>query len=296
MNLAEMITRSIQSLFLASLTLTSAFAQEAPVPESNPEAENTLAKYSWQTTGTGNLSGHATIEIPEGFVFLNGKETADVMTKEFGNLPTTYEGMIGPESLDWFVVFEFDDIGYVKDDEKDDLDADEILEAIQENQEAANEERKRRGLDTLTTTGWAVEPNYNQSTNNLEYGFTLKSSDGSTNVNFLTKLLGRRGVMVSTLLCGPDQLDTILPEYQKLLTTYQYISGETYAEYQEGDKVSEYGLKALVAGGAIFAAAKLGLFATIALWFKKAFKLVIAGVIAVGVFLKRMISGKKADA
>ena len=290
-----MILKFLTSLVALSL-LIPALAQEVPAPSDGPESADPLAKYNWQTSGTGKLGEHGKIEIPEGFIFLNGVETGEIMTKEFGNLPSEYEGMIGPESLEWFVVFEFDGVGYVNDDEKDDLDSEEILEAIQEGQKAANEERKRRGLDTLTTTGWIVEPNYNPTTNNLEYGFVLESSDGSTNINFLTKLLGRHGVMVSTLLCGPAELEAILPDYQKTLTGFDFDSGQTYAEYQEGDKVAEYGLKGLIAGGAVFAAAKLGLFGTIALWFKKAFKLVIAGVIAVGLFLKRLIGGKKADA
>lgn len=290
-----MILRFLTPLVALSL-LIPALAQDVPATSDASESADPLAKYNWQTSGTGKLGEHGKIEIPEGFIFLNGVETGEIMTKEFGNLPSEYEGMIGPESLEWFVVFEFDGVGYVNDDEKDDLDSEEILEAIQEGQKAANEERKRRGLDTLTTTGWIVEPNYNPTTNNLEYGFVLESSDGSTNINFLTKLLGRHGVMVSTLLCGPAELEAILPDYQRTLTGFDFNSGQTYAEYQEGDKVAEYGLKGLIAGGAVFAAAKLGLFGTIALWFKKAFKLVIAGVIAVGLFLKRLIGGKKADA
>ena len=290
-----MMTEFLAPLVAFSLVVPT-LAQEAPASANESESVDPLAKYNWQTSGTGKLGEHGKIEIPEGFIFLNGVETGEIMTKEFGNLPSEYEGMIGPESLEWFVVFEFDEVGYVNDDEKDDLDAEEILEAIQEGQKAANEERKRRGLDTLTTTGWIVEPNYNPTTNNLEYGFVLESSDGSTNINFLTKLLGRHGVMISTLLCGPDELEAILPEYQKTLTGFDFNSGQTYAEYQDGDRVAEYGLKGLIAGGAVFAAAKLGFFGTIALWFKKAFKLVIAGVIAVGVFLKRLIGGKKADA
>jgi len=291
-----MAFKTIPSLFLASLTFTSAFAQETtPAPEETPQVENPLDQYNWQTSGTGKIGSHATIEIPEGYRFLNGSETAEVMAL-FGNLPASYEGMIGTEDLDWFVVFEFEDAGYVKDDEKDELDAAELLDALREGEEASNEERKRRGMETLTTVGWAVEPNYNEATNNLEWGVILEGSDGGRNINFLTKLLGRHGIMHTTLVCDTDQLDAVLPKYQNLLTTFDYNSGQTYAEFEEGDKVSEYGLKALVAGGAIFAAAKLGLFGTIALWFKKALKFVIAGVVAIGVFLKRLITGKKADA
>jgi uncharacterized membrane-anchored protein len=73
--------------------------------------------------------------------------------KIFGNLPEHYDGMIGPEDLEWFVLLQFEDSGYVKDDEKDDLDADEMLEDIREGEKASNEERKKLGYDSLTTVG-----------------------------------------------------------------------------------------------------------------------------------------------
>lgn len=291
-----MFSRTCKSLFLASLTFTHVWGQEiAPATEEAQPEVNPLAEFHWKTEGRGQISSHANIAIPQGYRFLNGAETAKVM-ELFGNPPGRYDGMIGIDSLDWFVIFQFEDSGYVKDEEKDDLDADELLKTLREQEEISNEARKEQGYDTLTTTGWAVEPNYNETTNNLEWGVILKSSDGGENVNYLTKLLGRRGIMHTTLVCGTDQLDAVLPDYQKVLTGFDYNEGNTYAEYQDGDKVSNMGLKALVAGGAIFAAAKLGLFAKLALFFKKGFKLIAVGVIAIGAFLKRLITGKKADA
>jgi uncharacterized membrane-anchored protein len=86
----------------------------------------------------------------------------------FGNLPTQYDGMIATDDYGWFVTFQFSDTGYIDDSEKEDLDADELMESLQEGQEAANEERERRNIGTLTLTGWASKPSYNESTNNLE--------------------------------------------------------------------------------------------------------------------------------
>lgn len=291
-----MVSRTFHSLLFASLIFATAWGQEAkPTAEPTQPEVDLLAQFNWQTEGVGKVSSHATINIPEGYRFLNGRETAAVM-EMFGNLPERYDGMIGPESLEWFVLFQFEDSGYVKDDEKDDLDADDMLEAIREGEKSSNEERKKLGYETLTTVGWAVAPKYNDDTNNLEWGIILQSSDGGKNVNYLTKLLGRHGIMHTTLVCDNEQLDTILPTYQGLITDFEYNFGDTYAEYQDGDKVSNLGLKALVAGGAIFAAAKLGLLAKLILFFKKGIKLIVIGVIAIGAFLKRLITGKKTDA
>ena len=296
---SKVLINSVKKAFyslIASLTLSSAFAQEPEPTPTPPKPEiDPLEKFNWETSGRGEIGSYATIDIPGGYRFLNGLETAKVMSL-FGNLPSTYEGMIGPDDLSWFVIFQYEDSGYVEDDEKDDLDADELLETLREQEEASNEERRERGLDTLTTSGWAVEPNYNESTNNLEWGVIFELFDGGSNVNFLTKLLGRHGIMHTTLVCDTEALQGTLPAYQELLTGYEYNTGKTYAEFEEGDKVSEYGLKALVAGGAIFAAAKLGLFAKLLLFFKKGFKLIAIGAIAIGIWIKRIITGKRVDA
>jgi uncharacterized membrane-anchored protein len=45
---------------------------------------------------------------------------------------------------------------------------------------------------------------------------------------------------------------------------FSYKSGKTYAEFRPGDKIAQYGLAALIGGGAGAAAVKLGLFG--ALW------------------------------
>src|SRR3989442_12674725 len=50
----------------------------------------------------------------------------------------------------WFVLFSYDESGYVKDDEGSSLDADAILESARSGTEAGNRERKRRGWATQT--------------------------------------------------------------------------------------------------------------------------------------------------
>jgi uncharacterized membrane-anchored protein len=82
-----------------------------------------------------------------------------------------------------------------------------------------------------------------------------------------------------------------MPAYQALLTDYSYKLGERYAEYRSGDKLAKYGLAALITGGAAAVAVKTGLFASLILFFKKAAKLVILAVLAVVVWLKKLITG-----
>jgi uncharacterized membrane-anchored protein len=63
-----------------------------------------------------------------------------------------------------------------------------------------------------------------------------------------------------------------------------------------GDKVATYGLAALVLGGAAAIATKKGLWAVIGGFLIAKAKLLIAGIVAVGAGLRRILTGrKKAD-
>jgi uncharacterized membrane-anchored protein len=74
-----------------------------------------------------------------------------------------------------------------------------------------------------------------------------------------------------------------------VLANYSFQTGQSYAEYRPGDKVAKYGLAALVVGGAAVGAAKLGLFTSLILLFKKGFKLVIVAVVAIIASLKKLL-------
>ena len=286
----------LRSLFALIFCVSSLLAQEdassmteAEIQEAQAEYQQFLDSLGWQDEGLGELEEWATIDIPAGFRFLNGAD-ADALLQAFGNLPDDYEGMIAVEDVDWFVLFQFEDSGYVKDDEKDDLAADKLLKSLQESDGPSNEYRRQQGIEPLYTEGWAMEPRYNELTNNLEWGIVLRSESGNRSVNYLTKLLGRDGIMNVTLVCDPEDLEYILPTYQELLIGHQYKAGKSYAEYQQGDKVATYGLSALIAGGALYGAAKLGLLGNLILFLKKFFKIVIVGLVAVGLAIKKFFS------
>jgi len=78
-------------------------------------------------------------------------------------------------------------------------------------------------------------------------------------------------------------MDKMIAEQEKILTGYDYIQGERYAEFREGDKVAKYGLTALIAGTGAFAAAKMGLFGKLGVLIAKLGKgviLIVLGVVA----------------
>ena len=197
----------------------------------------------------------------------------------------------------WFAVFTFANSGFVRDDEKTSLDQNAVLKQIQRGTEAGNSERRRRGWEEIEVLGWERAPYYDKVTHNLTWATRLKGKDTpESTINHSVRLLGRRGVMHADLVADQEGLAEAVAAFDSVLTNYTYVEGERYAEWRDGDKVAEYGLTALIAGGAGVAAAKLGLFGkawkVILGLFIALKKLIIVAVVGAVAFLKRLF-GKK---
>jgi uncharacterized membrane-anchored protein len=238
---------------------------------------------------TAQLSGIAQVAVPEGYIFLDGKTTRAMMEAAGEPSSGNEVGFLRPTNGGWAVYFEYDKVGYVKDDEKDKLDAAKLLKAIKAGNDEGNKERQRNGNPPLIIVGWEQEPKYDEKSHNLTWAIRA-TSEGHEVLNYNTRLLGRKGVMEVVLVCDPENLPTILPTFNGLLGDYKFNSGENYAEYKPGDKIAKYGLGALVLGGAAVGAAKLGLLGPVILLFKKAWKLVIIALVAVAGFFKKLFN------
>jgi uncharacterized membrane-anchored protein len=233
----------------------------------------------------GELGTTAQVKVPNGYLFAGGNDTRTLM--EAMQNPTTDKelGFVAPANEDWFAVFEFQAVGYVKDDEKGSLDADAILESIRAGTEEGNKERARRGWPALTVVGWETPPRYNEETHNLEWAIRLES-EGKPAVNHNTRLLGRGGVMEVTLVCDPAQLSETLPKFRTMLSGFDFAQGQKYSEFRQGDKMAAYGLTGLIAGGGVAVAAKSGLL-------KWLWKGLVAVVVALGALAKKIFSRKQ---
>ena len=277
---------SLRVLLLSLLVAAWPAQAQKPQPEANTIIQE-LQKLAWQRgPSEGAIAGKAKIKIPEGYAFLDDRNTRRFI-ELMGNPPRDNHYMIAPAALDWFAVFSFDAVGYVKDDEK--IDADALLKSLREGDERGNEERKRLGMSAIFTDGWHVPPHYDAQTKRLEWGLRLRDDKGRTNVNYTSRLLGRTGVMSAVLVTSPNTLDEDMKAFNAALKGYEFVAGEKYAEFKSGDKIAEYGLAALVVGGAAAAAAKSGLLKSLGkfLW------VIIGGAIAGGWALLRKLFGRK---
>ena len=278
----------IKALAATVLGLSLSFGLAAQ--ESKQEIPEQIKALQWQDKGDGAIAGKATVKIPQGYGFLGESDTSKLL-QMYGNPPSTEHFLIAPKSLDWFAVFSFDDTGYVKDDEK--IDAPELLKSMQASDEAGNKERKRLGMSAIYTDGWAVEPHYDTQTKRLEWGLRLRDEGGRPVVNYTSRILGRSGVMEATLVADPDTLTSDVAQFQKVLTGFEYNSGQKYSEFKQGDKVAAFGLAALVLGGAAAVATKKGFWAVLGGFFAAGWKFIIAGAVALFAGIGKIFSRKK---
>ena len=284
-----------RGLCFAALSLLFApFGSAQEAPETSAEAAPATFAELITRAGIKTISGPAT--YPLGKV-AELRLSAGMIAVEAGSIEKYYEltqnihggdevgVVIGPPPSEWVLIFEYDDIGYVKDDEKDALDADALMKSMVASQEEANKMRAKQGWDEMKFAGWANPPRYDEKTNNLTWAVRLTSSSDGHQQPFLNesiRLLGRGGVMNVTLVTDPSAYAKDSAEVSGLLTrNFSYVAGERYAEFKEGDKIAEYGLAALVLGGAGAAAFKLG-------FFQKFWKLIAFGALAAAGFLKKI--------
>ena len=235
--------------------------------------------------GAIELAGQATLNLPEGFIFVKQPLAAQVMVA-MGNPGNRddMQGLIFPQSEDsWFMTVSYEKTGYIKDDDARHWDVDELLSSYKEGTAQANKEREKMGVAGIEVLGWAEKPDYDSSTHRLAWAMDSREigdASGERGVNYNTYVLGREGYVSMNLVTGLSDLPKDKPAALRLVNATTFNDGKRYADFNSAtDHVAEYGLAALVAG---VAAKKLGLLATLALFAAKFWKLALVGVAVAG--------------
>ncbi|MET3879258.1 DUF2167 domain-containing protein [Chitinophaga sp. OAE865] len=306
-------------LYLTGLLLATLGLYATPVvPKADPEEDSTVLyqqaldnyvdsvnKSFKYETGTIILpGGKAEINVPAGFKFLNKEKSQYVLTTLWGNPPENASktlGMIFPEHSDPFAdssyafIIEFEDIGYVKDDDAEKIDYSEMMKNMQEGEKETNEARAKEGYPGIHLIGWAQQPFYDKQNKVLHWAKEIRFDDqeGGHTLNYEIRILGRHGVLSLNAVCKMSELPLVKADINKVLHMATFTQGNTYFDFDpKMDNVAAWSIGGLVAGKVL---AKVGFFAILLKYLAAGWKFIALGFIALFGFFKRLFSRKKAE-
>lgn len=214
------------------------------------------------------LDDQGKISLPADMLFIPQAQSARVL-RALGNrvVGAGPLGLImsGDKTADWMVVVSFVADGYIKDEDAQNWNAQELLDSIKEGTEQANADRRARGFPEREIIGWIEQPVYDATTHRLVWSLASKEkgnpATGDEGVNYNTYALGREGYFSLNLLTSEKSVEADKPVARQLLAALSFDDGKRYDQFNAStDKVAAYGLAALV-GGAV--AKKAGLFAVL---------------------------------
>jgi len=241
------------------------------------------------------LGDQGVLKLPEGFGFIPREEALALMEAQ-GNKygGKGFHGLVVSPDLAGFVAVEFTPAGYVKDEEARDWNADELLKNLKEGTEAANVERRSRGLPEFSVVGWVEVPSYDPATHRLVWSVAARAKEAQgrgDGVNYNTSVLGREGYFSMNLVTSMDRVELEKPATRDLLAALSFKEGKRYDDFNAAtDRMAEYGLAALVGG---MAAKKLGLFASLGLFVAKFWKVGLLAMVGLGAGATRVLGRKK---
>jgi uncharacterized membrane-anchored protein len=284
-------------LAIVLLSTSGALAQNQQ-PKSRQEILKILKSLKYQQGEIALRGGLAKLEVPTNFNYLSPADAETVLVKLWGNPPGQNTlGLLIPANKTpvaddcWVVTLSYDEGGYVKDDDANKINYDDLLKTMQKDTAKSSAERERQGYDGVELVGWAAPPHYDAATHKLYWAMDLKfKQQADHTLNYKIRMLGRRGVLQLNAVSTMPQLDDIEKQTPQILSMVNFNDGNRYADFDpKVDKVATYGLAALVAGGI---AAKLGFFKLIWVFILAAKKFIIIGFVAVSAWLKKLFGGK----
>lgn len=268
-----------------------------------PKLVKLLNSLKYQQGEIDLRGGLAKLTVPKEFNYLGPDDAETVLVKLWHNPPSDVKplgllipaGMTPVSSNCWVVTIDYSSDGYVKDDDASKINYDDLLKKMQASVKANNEERTKAGYPAMDLLGWAAPPHYDATTHKLYWAkkYKVEGEDGET-LNYNIRMLGRKGVLELNAIADVAQLPEIDAQTPQILGMVDFKEGSRYADFDpKVDKVAEYGIATLVAGGALAAAAKLGLLKGLWIFILAAKKFIIIGVVAVVAFIKKMFNRNK---
>jgi len=244
-------------------------------------------------TGDVEINSDVKLSVPTGYKFMSQKDAEFVVYDFWGN--PKQDGLLGmivkqdysiADPDKWAFVVTYENSGFVKDEDAEDIDYDEMMETMQSEEEEGNNERTKEGYEPIHILGWAAKPFYDKKNNILHWAKSIKFGESTdTTLNYDVRILGRKGVLSLNAVGTINQIAEIETHIPDIIHIAKFKDGSKYTDFDpEIDKVAAYTIGGLVAGKLL---AKAGLLALLL----KNIKLVLlaAGVMFGG--LRNKIAG-----
>ena len=263
-------------------------------PPQNAEERSAARKaLTWRDGETVTLPlSHGTLKAPLPLRQLVGADAANAYEILNGvEAPRSIEAMVYDPKTEGVVYYQKLGNGYVRFDDWQDVDADALLKAISEENEANNVKRKSAGVAAFHVVGWMERPHLDRATKTVRWAIEAVDESEGPIVNSVALVLGRDGF--EKLMWAGAKSDAPGEMLNVALASFDFPAGGRYADYQPGDKVAEYGVAGLLAAVlGLKAAAKLGGLAAL-LVFAKKFGLLLLIPIALFVAWKKKLFARK---
>ncbi|MFB9328568.1 DUF2167 domain-containing protein [Paenibacillus aurantiacus] len=280
-----LLTLALSTVLAASILPSAVVAETSTTSNAEPQL-------NW-IEGTGQKidmgDNLAELKLGAGYAFLNGTDT-QAYEEMSGGVATGNEiGFVVPtdQTQGWAMYFEYEATGHIADDEKDDIDAAELLKSYKKGTEARNEE-----LDPayhMFVDGWDVEPFYDENLHHLAWSLLAHDAQDNKLINYNVRILTREGVISAILVSDPEHLSADRQTAEKdVLAAFGLKDSSRYEAYDPStDKKAEFGLTGLILGGAgLVVAKKVGLLAAILLFAKKGWIIIVAAFAAIWRFIR----------
>jgi uncharacterized membrane-anchored protein len=250
-------------------------------------------------TGSIALSnGIAKLNVPAGFKFLNAEQSNYVLTDLWGNPPQNgILGMIFPENSgpmeqgSYAFIITYDAMGFVKDDDADKINYDDLLKQNQKDEIEENKTRVAQGYPAINQKGWASKPFYDKTNKVLHWAKDLHFEGQEENtLNYEVRILGRKGVLSMNAVATMSELDAVKKDIDKVLAMPSFTEGNMYKDFDsKTDNVAAWTIGGLVAGKVLL---KVGFWAVIGKFLIGGWKFILIGLAAVGAVVKKFFKRK----
>lgn len=179
----------------------------------------------WKTGDVTIGEGIAHVNVIPGFKFLDADQSKYVLHDLWGNPPREdILGMIFPENGGPFAdssyafIISYEETGYVKDEEADKINYDDMLSDMQKSEAEANKERAQKGYEPIHIIQWAQSPYYDKNRKVLHWAKELKfGSDSIHTLNYDVRVLGRKGILSLNAVATMAELPLVKPISAKCL-------------------------------------------------------------------------------